>query len=154
MPNPPSQPTSPPPDYSGRRARPRLTEQIQIIRELWLLREQARVQAAERCFLSELEHLLSGRPYGIDVANAVPPPPPPPHHDPIVFTPAPEPPPLPPYSPSSPPTAFSAVSLLDDGMVFESNPPPRGAGSPVRERPNSVSQEMAQMRSQQRVTVC
>lgn len=45
----------------NRRVRPRMSEHIQVIRSLWLLREQARVQAAERCFLADLERLLSAR---------------------------------------------------------------------------------------------
>lgn len=152
----PRRPSTPPPrsTHSDRRTRPRLTEQIQVIRELWLLREQARVQAAERCFLAELERLLSGRPYSSDPNIALPPPPP--HtrsRGPVTATsPIPHAPPMPPFPPSSP-SAFSAVSFLSDGAVFESNPPPRGDRAPVRERPGTVSQGMEQARASQRVTV-
>jgi Zinc finger, C3HC4 type (RING finger) len=39
------------------RARP--SEQVRVVRELWRLREQARVQAAERHFLCELQRVLA-----------------------------------------------------------------------------------------------
>lgn len=150
--------TSPPDEtpfgHSDRRTRPRLTEQIQVIRELWLLREQARVQAAERCFLAELERLLSGRSYS-SAEQTTPSPPRPPSSDAnvgVVSPSAPVPPPLPPFPPASSPT-LSTVSFLDDGFVFESHPPPRGESAPARERPGSLSQEMEQARASQRVTV-
>lgn len=153
---PAARPGQPPYGHSERRARPRLTDQIQVIRELWLLREQARVQAAERCFLTELERLLSGRPYYQTSDQQTPSPPRPPHGMPnigVVSPTAPAPPPLPPFPPASPPV-MSAVTFLDDGLVFESHPPPRGDHAPVRERPGSVSQEMEQARASQLVTVC
>lgn len=141
--------------YSERRARPRLTEQIQIIRELWLLREQTRVQAAERCFLAELERLLTGRPYSqVDHATRQPPPPPEIFRRPFIPTsPIPSAPPPPPLPTHAPPSPTSTVSFLDDGAVFESHPPPRGDHSPARERPGSLFQSMEQARASQRVTV-
>lgn len=138
---------------SERRTRPRVTEQIQIIRELWLLREQARVQAAERRFLTELERLLSGGPYSSSSS------PPPPSFTSTISsssnvtattsTATPEAPPLPPNGGFHLATSPLFVS---DGMVFESHPPPRGAHAPAREVPDAVSQEMEQARASQRVT--
>lgn len=142
-------------DHSNWRARPPLTEQIQIMRELWLLREQTRVQAAETCFLTELERLLTGRPYSHSEQSTPRPPPPPEAYraSSVTSDSIPHAPPLPPLPPPHAPSLPSAVASLDDGAVFENNPPPRGIHSPAREHPGSFSQGMEQARASQRVTV-
>lgn len=38
--------------------------------------------------------------------------------------------------------------------MYESHPPPRLASDPVRERRGAVEEEVEQLRSRQRVTVC
>lgn len=142
-------------DHSSRRARPPLTEQIQIMRELWLLREQTRVQAVERCFLTELERLLTGRPYSHSEQSTPRPPPPPEAYraSSVISNSIPHAPPLPRFPPPQPPLFSPPVSSLEDGAVFESNPPPRGLHSPAREHPGSYLQGMEQARASQRVTV-
>lgn len=159
-PPPPPPSTAHPHPEPPRRTRPRLTDQIQVIRELWVLREQARVQAAERCFLTELERLISGPTYHTTTSPAPPQPPVLAAGMPHLSTSTtasssiPNPPPLPPLPPSSlPAQSPTPVSSLADGFVFESNPPPRGDSAPAREQPWAASLEMEQARASQRVTV-
>ena len=139
--------TTPPASPRPRRTRP-LTEQIQVIRELWLLREQARVQAAERRFLAELERLLSGRASQEDAPR-------PPVHVRTMDDGPTRPPPPPPPPPPGVATMFSVpAAFVEDGPVFESHPPPRRESAPVREMLGATEREVEQLRSRQRVTVC
>lgn len=140
---------APAPAARPRRTRP-LTEQIQVIRELWLLREQARVQAAERRFLAELERLLSGRA-GTEDAPRPPAQQPRRMHDGGGGGSRPPPPPPPP--PVVTGDAFATGMYLQDGVVFESHPPPRRESAPVRESRGAVEREVEQLRSRQQVTV-
>lgn len=126
---PPPPPTTEPP--TAPRTRP-LTQQIQIIRELWLLREQARVQAAERRFLTELERLLSG-------THVTSPRPPAPHQTTSPHAAAAPPPPPPPLPDDLRPASLPSQPLFAPG--------------PVRERLRAFEGEVQQLREQQHVTV-
>lgn len=129
------------------RVTPRLSEQIQVIRELWLLREQARVQAAERCFLADLERILSGHGGDSRRADVL-------HSSAVASTTS---------SAASSSSGFRSLperrthrqGPLEDGAVYESNPPPRDEHSaPARERPELVLQQVEETRQLERVTVC
>lgn len=152
------------------RPRPRPSEQVRVIRELWLLREQARVQAAERHFLNELQRVLHRALAGISERNAqesrqtnqshtldhagatddetshnA-------HAE--TFVPHAPPPPPPHLSATEYPLIGDTVDVLPDGITYESNPPPRNDETgPARERPGVTYAEVQAVREQQHVTV-
>lgn len=135
-------PTAAAPVEPNRRPRPPLTEQIRIIRELWLLRERARVRAAEQQFIAELERLLGRSAYA-------PPPPPPLSHPSLISASS----VAPPIAPPPPAANSSRLRAVIEAAVYESHPPPRNDSSPVRERRDSLMHSMEVLRARQPVTV-
>ncbi|CAN8075204.1 unnamed protein product [Agarophyton chilense] len=128
---------------SPRRARPRLTEQIQIIRELWLLRESARVRAAEHRFVAQLERLLGSNAYSS----------PPPPLARVSFVPvAASRVPTPPVAPPPPPLGRRALWRTGDAAVYESQPASRDDASPARERRAAFPEGIEVLRARQPVT--
>lgn len=126
-----------------RRVRRTSSEQVQLVRELWLLRERARVQAAERNFLADLTRLLDRalparrRASYSDAHSWVQ------HPRANSFT------------DTSTETVLERDTQPEQQDVYESFPPPRDESAPIRELPSSFLQQEAQLAgAQHRVTVC